>query len=125
MRNFKVTVNGISYDVSVEEMTGAGVPIQPTAPAPVVQAPKAAEPKKTEAAAVSASAFQLTAPMPGTIADIKVAVGDTVAKDQVGIILEAMKMENEIFIPIAGKVTSVNVTKGAAVKSGDVLLTIE
>lgn len=128
MRNFRVTVNGTTYDVSVEEMAGNASPAPvapPVAAAPKPAAPAAPKPVPANSATVSSSAFKLTAPMPGTIADIKVSVGDTVAKDQCGIILEAMKMENEIFIPIAGKVTSIPVAKGAAVKTGDVLLTVE
>lgn len=131
MRNFKVTVNGTTYDVAVEEVLGGGQPIPASAPAqaPVASAPapaaSAPAPAPKPAANVSASAFKLTAPMPGTIVDVKISVGDNVQKDQVGLILEAMKMENEIVIPIAGKVTSVNVSKGSAVKTGDILLTVE
>lgn len=127
MRNFKVTVNGTTYDVAVEEVLGGGQPMPASAPAPVPAAPAASAPAPAPkpAANVSASAFKLTAPMPGTIVDVKVAVGDSVQKDQVGLILEAMKMENEIFIPVAGKITSVNVSKGSAVKTGDILLTVE
>jgi biotin carboxyl carrier protein len=62
--------------------------------------------------------------MPGTILDIKVAVGDSVNAGDVLIILEAMKMENEIMAPASGKVVSVNTTKGASVNSGDVLVVI-
>lgn len=127
MKNFKVTVNGTTYDVAVEEMAEGNAAVHPMpapvqAAKPVQSAPKPAAPAKP---AVSSSAFKLTAPMPGTIADIKVRVGDTVTKDQCGIILEAMKMENEIFIPVAGKVTSILIEKGTAVKTGDILLTVE
>ena len=66
----------------------------------------------------------VTAPMPGNILDIKVNVGDTVNADDVVIILEAMKMENEIFAPASGKVIAINTTKGASVNSGDCLLVI-
>lgn len=122
MRNFRVTVNGTTYDVAVEEVL-SGSPA-PQAPAPAfIAAPQAAAPKP--AANVSASAFKLSAPMPGTIVDVKVSVGDTVQKDQVGLTLEAMKMENEIVIPVAGKVVSINVSKGNAVKTGDILLIVE
>ena len=62
--------------------------------------------------------------MPGTILDIKVNVGDTVTSGAVLVILEAMKMENEIMAPVAGKVVSINVNKGASVNSGDVLVVI-
>ena len=78
------------------------------------------------AAPVAAAAGQtaVTAPMPGNILDIKVSVGDTVNADDVVIILEAMKMENEIFAPASGKVIAINTTKGASVNSGDTLLVI-
>lgn len=128
MRNFRVTVNGNTYDVAVEEVANDGsvaasAPVQQAAPQ--VAAPKKAEPKKAATPAGKEGAVKLTAPMPGNIADVKVNVGDTVKKDQVGVVLEAMKMENEVFIPADGKVVSVNVEKGAVVKTGDVLLTIE
>ena len=76
------------------------------------------------AAAPAAGQTAVTAPMPGNILDIKVNVGDTVNADDVVIILEAMKMENEIFAPASGKVIAINTTKGASVNSGDCLLVI-
>ena len=66
----------------------------------------------------------MKSPMPGNILDVKVAVGDTVAEGDVLIILEAMKMENEIVAPCSGKVASVNVQKGATVNSDDLLVVI-
>jgi biotin carboxyl carrier protein len=63
--------------------------------------------------------------MPGTIWDIKVNVGDTVAEGQVLLILEAMKMENEIMAPSAGTIDTIQVNKGASVNAGDILLTIK
>ena len=66
----------------------------------------------------------MSAPMPGTILDIKVSEGDTVASGDVLLILEAMKMENEIMAPVGGKVVSVNTSKGASVNPGDVLIVI-
>ena len=62
--------------------------------------------------------------MPGNILDIKVNVGDSVSANQVVVVLEAMKMENDIVTPVAGTVTAINVTKGQAVNSGDVLITV-
>jgi biotin carboxyl carrier protein len=73
---------------------------------------------------VPAGGQSVEAPMPGTILDIKVSEGDTVANGDVLLILEAMKMENEIMSPAAGKVVSINVNKGASVNSGDVLIVI-
>lgn len=124
MRKFKINVNGTSYNVEVEEMGGfsapvAAVPVAPVAaPAPVAPA---AAPAPVAAAAPVADGTQVKAPMPGNILDVKVSVGGTVAEGDVLMILEAMKMENEILAPVAGKVASVQVAKGASVNSGDVL----
>ncbi|NLE24881.1 MAG: biotin/lipoyl-binding protein [Clostridiaceae bacterium] len=139
MRKFVVNVNGNSYEVEVEEVGGAPVsapsavrPAQaaaapaPAAPAPVPVAPAAA-PAPAPAARVSTGAegaVKISAPMPGTILDIKVKAGDSVNKGTLVIILEAMKMENEILAPQDGTIASVNVTKGQQVNSGDVMLTI-
>lgn len=122
MKNFRVTVNGNTYDVAVEELSEgiAPQPIQQAAPAPKAapSVTKVQQPKTT------ASAKKINSPMPGTVLDIKVKEGDTVSKNQLVIVLEAMKMENEIVTPYAGKVASINVSKGAAVNSGDLLLSI-
>lgn len=118
VRRFIVNVNGTAYDVEVEEVSGAAINTAAPAAAP---APVAAP---APAAAPAAGQTSVTAPMPGTILDIKVNVGDTVKADDVVIILEAMKMENEIFAPASGKVIAINTTKGASVNSGDCLLVI-
>lgn len=136
MRKFIVNVNGNSYEVEVEEVGGAPVsvtaakPVQPvSAPAPVTAAQAAASPAPAEKPAAPApsgveGAIKLTAPMPGTILDIKVNPGDKVSKGTLVIILEAMKMENEILAPEDATVTSVNVTRGQQVNTGDVMLTL-
>lgn len=113
MRKFHVNVNGTSYEVEVEEIAAGAAPAAPVQAA----APAAAAP-------VAAGATSVTSPMPGNILDIKVKVGDTVNADTVVIMLEAMKMENEIYAGVAGKVTAINVTKGSTVNSGDVLVVI-
>lgn len=119
MKNLRITVNGTSYDVQVEEL-GAGSTV---APAPVVAAPAA--PVATPApAASSATGTPVTAPMPGVVLDIKVSAGQTVKKGDCVVILEAMKMENEIFAPVDGKVASVVASKGQNVDSGATLITI-
>jgi len=125
MRKFMINVNGTSYNVEVEELGGssapAAAPAAPAAaPAPAAAAAPAA-PAAPKAAAPVADGTQVNAPMPGNILDVKVSVGDTVAEGDVLMILEAMKMENEILAPAAGKVASVQVAKGASVNSGDVL----
>ena len=133
MKKFNITVNGKSYEVDVEEVGGSmtsapvrrqetSIPVQATKQAAPVSAPTAA-PKAAPAPAVEGGE-SVNSPMPGTILDIKVNVGDTVANGTVLVILEAMKMENEIMAPVAGTVKSISVTKGASVNSGDVLVVI-
>lgn len=132
MKNYRITVNGNTYDVQVEEVNGSAVPAASavTASAPTAQAPiQTAAPTQVAAPAQSApsgsqGSAKVNSPMPGNILDIKVNVGDKVSANQVVVILEAMKMENEIVTPVAGTVASINVTKGQTVSSGDVLVTI-
>ena len=112
MKKYRVNVNGTVYEVELEEMTGAPAAAPVAAPAP------------SAAAAPAAGGEKVTSPMPGTILAVNVAVGDTVKRGQVLMILEAMKMENEIMCPCDGTVASVSVTKGAAVESGTLLCTI-
>ena len=114
MKRYNITVNGKAYDVAVEEVGGSA------AAAPVAAAPAAPAP----AAAPVADGTKVTAPMPGTILDIKVAVGDTVKSGQAICVLEAMKMESDVNAPCDGKVLSVNTTKGSAVETGAVLAVI-
>ena len=117
MRKFHVNVNGTPYEVEVEEIAAGAAPAAPVQAAAPAPAPAAAAP-------VAAGATSVTAPMPGNILDIKVKVGDMVEANTVVIMLEAMKMENEIFAGAAVKVTAINVTKGSTVNSGDVLVVI-
>ena len=120
MRRFNVTVNGVSYDVVVEEVgaeAAAPVAAPKAAPAPVAVAPKAAP-------AGNAGAVAVKAPMPGTIMKVNVAPGQAVKKGDVLCVLEAMKMENDISAPQDGVVASVNVQKGASVQGEDVLVTL-
>ena len=118
MKNLKITVNGVAYDVQVEEVGGsASAPV--AAPAtPVAPAPKAAP------AAAPTSGEPLKCPMPGTIISVNVSAGQQVKLGDVVVVLEAMKMENEINAPKDGTITSVNVNKGDAVESGTLLVTI-
>lgn len=124
MRKFNISVNGKSYEVDVEEVGGvstpAPTPVQTAAPAPkVAPAPKAA-PK----AAPVAGAKQVTAPMPGTIVSVKVNVGDKVEAGTLVAVLEAMKMENEIFAGVDGTVAGISVSAGDSVNSGDVIVSV-
>ena len=121
MKRFNVTVNGVSYDVVVEEVAADAAAPVPTA-APV--APKAAPAAPKAAPAGNAGAVAVKAPMPGTIMKVNVAPGDAVKKGDVLCVLEAMKMENDISAPQDGVVASVNVQKGASVQSEEVLVTL-
>lgn len=124
MRKFNITVNGKTYEVDVEEVGGVAAPAAPVA-APVAAAPAAA-PKKAVApkATGSMGATKVTAPMPGTVVSVKVNVGDTVKSDTLVAVLEAMKMENEIFAGADGVVASVNASAGDSVNTGDVLVSL-
>ena len=119
MRKFIVNVNGNSYEVEVEEVGGVAAPVAAPAAAPVVAAPAAAP----KAPAAPAGGTPVKAPMPGNVLDIKVSNGQAVKQGDVLVILEAMKMENEISAPCDGTVTVV-ASKGATVNTGDVLVSI-
>ncbi len=129
MKRFNVTVNGVTYDVVVEEVGGAAAaaPAPVAAPAAVsapVAAPAAAPAAPKAAPAGNAGAVAVKAPMPGTIMKVNVTPGQAVKKGDVLCVLEAMKMENDISAPQDGTVASVNVQKGASVQSEDVLVTL-
>lgn len=121
MKNYRITVNGVAYDVAVEEM-GEGAAA--SAPAPVA-APKPAAPKAAPAAAAGAGAIKINSPMPGNILSVKASAGQAVKKGDVLMILEAMKMENEICAPQDGTIASVQAAAGDSVESGDVLVTMD
>ena len=130
MKNFRVTVNGNTYDVGVEEVGGApevkSVQVAaPAAPAPKpapkpAPAPKAAAPK----AAPKGDAEDIPAPLPGTVISVNVSEGEQVKAGQVLLIFEAMKMENELVAPRAGTVTKIHVAKGDVLESGKAVITI-
>ncbi len=132
MRNFKITVDGHEYDVSVEEVAAANekpviVPlvkdtkpeIKPIAAAPAVK-PVSAPVKKT---AAPSGGVQIKAPMPGMILNLKTESGAQVKKGQVVLILEAMKMENDISAPADGIITF-TASKGSTVETGEVIAVI-
>ncbi len=129
MRKFNITVNGKTYEVDVEEVGGASTAAYaaPAAAAPVQAAPAAAPAPSAPAPKPAPSAGAGTpvkAPMPGTIVSVKVNVGDTVNKDTLVAVLEAMKMENEIFAGVEGTVTGIATNAGASVNSGDTIITV-
>ena len=119
MKRYNITVNGKAYDVAVEELDGGAAP----APAAAAPAPAAAS-APAPAAAPVADGTKVNAPMPGTILEVKVAVGDTVEAGQALAVLEAMKMENEIVAPQDGTVASINVNKGDSVEAGQTLASL-
>ena len=120
MKKYRVNVNGTVYEVELEEITGAAAaPVAAPAAAPAPAAPA------VPVAAASANGEKVCAPMPGNILAVNVAAGDTVKRGQVLLILEAMKMENEIMSPCDGVIASVNTSKGSAVESGALLCVIQ
>lgn len=133
-KNAKVEVNGISFDVEMEGEGGEGIPSisgisvasdsaasAAPAPAAAAPAPKAAQPAASQ---TPGKGTPLKAPLPGVITSIEVAVGDAVKKGQTVVVLEAMKMQNNINAENDGTVTSITVNKGDSVMEGTVLLTI-
>ena len=130
MKHLKVTVNGTVYDVQVEEAaapSAAAAPPAGTAPAPATApVPAAASPAPAAAPAPKASApaggETIASPMPGTIVSVSVVPGQKVKKDDVLLVLEAMKMENEIMAPHDATVAAVLVSKGDSVNSGTSLV---
>ncbi|WP_251495215.1 biotin/lipoyl-containing protein [Otoolea muris] len=139
MKNYTITVNGTAYEVTVEEgFTGAAsaapapraaAPAPKSAPAPAAPAaapaPAPAAPAPAPApAAPAAGSVPVTAPMPGKILGVKLQAGAAVKRGQVILILEAMKMENEIVAPQDGTIASINVAVGDMVEPGATLATL-
>ena len=144
MKNYTITVNGQVYVVQVEEgITAAAqgapvvtIPAAPVfqqavavAPAPVAApvaapAPVAAAPAPAAAPSGAAGSITVESPMPGKILSVEKKVGDSVEAGQTIMILEAMKMENEIVAPEAGTIASINVSVNQSVEAGEVLATL-
>ncbi|MDE7234942.1 MAG: biotin/lipoyl-binding protein [Ruminiclostridium sp.] len=118
MKRYNITVNGTAYDVTVEETEG-GAPVQTAAPAP-----KAAPKAKPAATSGAVGGVRIEAPMPGTVMDVKLKVGDPVKNGTPIVIIEAMKMENEIPATCEGTIASINVSKGDSVNTGTLIATI-
>ncbi len=118
MKTFRVTIDGQEYDVTVEEIAPAA------APHGAVRPPKAAKPGGA-AAAVPGGERAIRSPMPGKVLAVNVVPADAVDTDTVLLVLEAMKMENDILAPAEGTVKSVHVRPGETVNTGDVMMVIE
>lgn len=121
MKNYTITVNGTAYEVTVEEGGAGSAPAAQKAPAAV---PKAAPKAAKKAAAGAQGSVKISAPMPGKILGVKANAGQAVKKGEVILILEAMKMENEIVAPSDGTIASINVTVGQSVEAGEILATL-
>ena len=129
---YKVTINDKVYEVEVEKgkanllrTTAVEAAPAPAAAAPVVAPAAAPAPAPAaQAASVQAGTTPVNSPMPGTILDVKVSVGQAVKEGDLLVILEAMKMENEIYAPCAGTVAQILTSKGSAVDTGAPLVTI-
>ncbi|EJZ70099.1 putative glutaconyl-CoA decarboxylase subunit gamma [Lachnoanaerobaculum sp. MSX33] len=119
MKNYTITVNGKSYEVSVEERGGASAPVTPVAAAPVAPVAKAAP-----ATSGSEGRVKVVAPMSGKILGIKVSPNQAVKKGEVVAVLEAMKMENDIVALEDGTIASINVNVGDSVETNQTLVTI-
>ena len=131
MKTYNITVNGVTYTVSVEEVKGAAAPAvvaHAAAPAPTAAPAPAATPAPKAAPAPSKSgatgSITIKAPMPGNIIKVNAKVGASVKKGDVLIVLEAMKMENDICAPQDGTVASIEVAQGATVETDAVLVTL-
>ena len=128
LRKFKIAIDGKEYLVEMEEIGGVQQPVQApvaAAPAAPVAAPaEQAAPAPAAAPVSAASGDAMTAPMPGTILRMLVNIGDEVKENQPLMILEAMKMENEVVANHAGKVAGIHVNQGQVVNAGDALITI-
>ena len=126
MKNYRIIVNGVSYDVAVQELDGAEVSETVAAPVPAaVPAPKPAAKKAASRKASGSGSVKINSPMPGKIVAIKADPGATVKKGDVVVVLEAMKMENEICAPQDGTIAGIEVSVGDQVEGGDLLATMD
>lgn len=125
MKTYNITVNGVTYVVDVEEVsTSAPTAAPKAAPAPVAAPAPTVAPAPKAATSSNAGATAVKAPMPGNIMKINVKAGDAVKKGDVLVVLEAMKMENDICAPADGTVASVEVAQGATVETDATLVTL-
>ena len=125
MKKYRVNVNGTNYEILLEALGETGAPVAATASAPVAVAAPAPVAALAPAPVVAGNGQKVEAPMPGTILKVNVAAGQAVKAGDVLMILEAMKMENEIMCPADGKIGAVAVSQGQSVDTGALLCTIE
>ena len=129
MKTYNITVNGVTYAVEVEEVGAVAsapvaAPAPAAAPAPKAAPAPAAAPAAPKTAGGKAGAVAVKAPMPGNVIKVNVKPGDSVKKGDVLVVLEAMKMENDICAPADGTVASVEAAKGSTVETDAVLVTL-
>jgi biotin carboxyl carrier protein len=131
MKKYNVAVNGETFVVEVEEVgassAAAPAPARPApvaAPAPVVAPAPVAAPAPAAAAPAAGGSGSVVSPLPGTVLRINVSVGQAVKAGDLLLVLEAMKMENEIAAPANGTVKTIHVTQGATVQTGDLLISL-
>jgi biotin carboxyl carrier protein len=138
MKSYTITVNGVSYDVTVEENASKNKNSFINAQAPVTESTVAKKteerveekpvdtnvPKKEVKGEQSVGSIKIEAPMPGKIVAVKASVGQTMKRGDVLLVLEAMKMENEIVVPENGTVVSINANSGDMVEAGVLLATL-
>ena len=124
LRKFKISIDGKEYLVEMEEIGGVPAPVAQAPAAPVAVAAPVAEEATPAPAPVAASADAQLSPMPGTILKVLVKEGDAVKANQPLMVLEAMKMENEIVATQDGTVAGIHVTLGQIINAGDALITI-
>ncbi len=133
MKRFNISVNGQAYDVTVDEVgaaapaaasASAAAPAAPVAAAPAAPAAAPSAPAAESAPVISADATKVSSPMPGNILDVHVNVGDVIEPGTKLVVLEAMKMENDITASVGGTVVSVDVKKGDVVSTGALLVVI-
>ena len=127
MKNYNVTVNGVTYEVTVEELGEVSAPATTVAAPAAPVAPKAAPaaPKAAPAAAPAAGGETVKAPMPGTILKMNVKVGDKVEKDGLVCVLEAMKMETNVLASMKGTVDRIYIHEGQQVKAGELIIKLK